>query len=483
MSYDRRLALLVPLALAAFLVQQDALEAQLPIEAASIDSIFETWDREGSPGCAVGVYRGGELVLDRGYGEANLDWGIPIDRTTVFYSGSISKQFAAATAVLLHLNGTLDLDADVRTWIPELPPYEPAVTLRQLISHTAGVRDIYGLIGLSGGRTTDAWTDEEYLELIARQVELNHEPGSAYLYSNGGYYLITTAIERSTGQRLDEAARELIFEPLGMNDTHFHQDRERIVARRAMSYGGSANAGFRQTYLGNFDKSGAGGLYTTLEDMAHWDRNFATGELGGEAFLELMLTPGVLSNGDTLTYGAGVQLGTDQGRRILGHGGSFMGFRADYVRYRDDDLAVVALCNLGGINPGPLTRRVARALLGPAPTTGSAQGSAAGSGTGGAAQGTQATRDDPPPPSAPLRAYAGRYHSPEVGATIEIVWTGSELRIRRTPNADGATLDLVRGDRFSQGNWTLDFEIEEGEPVALRLDAGRVRNLLYTRER
>jgi CubicO group peptidase (beta-lactamase class C family) len=202
-----------------------ALQGQASPDASIADSIFAEWDREGSPGCAVGAYQAGETVLARGYGEANLDWGLPITASTVFYSGSVSKQFAAATAALLHLDGTLDLDADIRSYVPELPPYDPPVTVRHLVHHTSGVRDIYGLIALAGGRVPDAWTDEEYLALLARQGELNFDPGQEYLYSNGAYYLLTTAIERSSGQRLDDVARELIFQPLGMDDTHFHQDR------------------------------------------------------------------------------------------------------------------------------------------------------------------------------------------------------------------------------------------------------------------
>jgi len=478
---NRTLGLVPPLALTLALVLAAALAptpalAQTP-DPAVLDSVFAPWDREGSPGCAAGVYRDGALVLARGYGEANLDWGIPITPTTVFYSGSISKQFTAATAALLHLNGTLDLDADIRRYIPELPPYDPVVTVRHLVYHVSGVRDIYGLISLSGGRTADAWTDAEYLALIAAQTDLNFDAGTDYLYSNGGYYLLTTAIERSSGMRLDDAARELIFEPLGMNDTHFHQDSERVVPRRAMSYGGSANAGFRQTFLGNFDKSGAGGLHTTLDDMAAWDRNFITGELGGDAFLDLMQTRGTLNSGDTLSYAFGLQFGTDAGRRTIGHGGSFMGFRADYVRFPDEGLSVVALCNLGGINPGPLTRQVARAILGQAPTP----ASSGSSGTGGSASAPPASAQQAPaqPPSAPLRAYAGSYHSSEVGTSIEVVWTGSELRLRRPGATDTQPLEWVRGDRFSQGNWTIDFQVEDAQPVSLRLDAGRVRNLLY----
>jgi CubicO group peptidase (beta-lactamase class C family) len=451
-----------------------ALQGQASPDASIADSIFAEWDREGSPGCAVGAYQAGETVLARGYGEANLDWGLPITASTVFYSGSVSKQFAAATAALLHLDGTLDLDADIRSYVPELPPYDPPVTVRHLVHHTSGVRDIYGLIALAGGRVPDAWTDEEYLALLARQGELNFDPGQEYLYSNGAYYLLTTAIERSSGQRLDEVARELIFRPLGMDDTHFHQDRERIVPRRAMSYGGNREEGFRQAYLGNFDKAGAGGLYTTIQDLAAWDRNFETGEVGGEDFLKLIHSPGVLNSGDSLTYAFGLQIGEWEGYRTVGHGGSFMGFRADFVRFPDEGLTVAALCNLGGIDPGPLTRRTARAILGGSPAAEEDDRSVAPSDEDVAA---------PVEPSgAPLRSFAGSYYAPDVGGRILIRWTGSRLRMEAASLDEPTDLEWISGNRFRAGTLRLDFEVDGGIPAAFRLDAGRVKNLLFRRQ-
>ncbi|TVP59878.1 MAG: serine hydrolase [Gemmatimonadales bacterium] len=442
--------------------------AQVAPDPSAIDEIFAEWDREGSPGCAVGVYNQGMLVLERSYGEANLDWGIPITSTTVFYAGSVSKQFAAATAALLHLNGELDLDDDVRRYIPELPNYDAPITIRHLVHHTSGVRDIYGLLSLSGRRVADSWTDTEYLELIAAQRELNFPPGEEYLYSNGAYYLLTTTIERVTGQRLDDAARELIFAPLGMDDTHFHQDRERIVPRRAMSYGGDADAGFRQTFLGNFDKSGAGGLHTTIEDLAAWDRNFETGEVGGADFLSLIQTPGVLNSGDTLSYGFGLQLGESGGRPTVGHGGSFMGFRSDFVRFPEEGISVAALCNLGGINPTPLTRRVAVAALGP--------------GAEGPEEDASPEDADPPSPaSLALRDYAGVYHSDEVDASLELRWSGGQLHLITPASLDSRAVDWLEGDRFRSAGWILEFQVDEDRPTALRLDAGRVKNLKYVR--
>ncbi len=475
---DRRPAVaalgLLALAVLAPIVSTPSVAAQPVPDEARVDRIFQEWDREGSPGCAVGVYHRGELVLARGYGEANLDWGIPITPSTVFYSGSVSKQFAAATAALLHLDGTLDLDEEVRAYIPELPAYDPPVTLRHLAHHVSGVRDIYGLISLSGGRTADAWTDEEYLALIAAQRELNFPAGSRHLYSNGGYFLLTTVLERVSGMSLDELARERIFEPLGMDDTHFHQDRTRLVPRRAMSYGGTGESGFSQTYLGNFDKAGAGGLYTTIQDLAAWDRNFETGEVGGPEFLDLIQRRGVLTDGDTLSYAFGLTHGELGELPTVGHSGSFMGFRADFVRLPTEGISAAALCNLGGINPSGLTRQLLRETLGLEEAESEAAEDAADD---------EESRGTPPaePPSAALRDYAGSYYSDEVGSTLRVRWDEGGLRALSAGSDSFREMEWEGGDRFRLGSWTLDFQVEGGEVTGVRLDAGRVRNLLFVR--
>jgi len=137
-----------------------------------IDRLFARWDSSGSPGCAVGVLRDGRFVYERGYGMANLDYGIPITPTTVFYVGSVTKQFTAALAALLAIDGKLRLDADIRTYLPEMPDYAKTygvpVTVADLVHHTSGIRDIYGLMDLAGKRLEDVMPDDSALALIAR---------------------------------------------------------------------------------------------------------------------------------------------------------------------------------------------------------------------------------------------------------------------------------------------------------------------------
>ncbi len=341
--------------------------AQMP-DASEIDAIFAEYDEPGSVGCALGVSLDGELVYKNGYGFANLDWDIPITSTTVFYTGSISKQFTAAAIALLSDEGKLDLDDDIRQYLPERPVRDPAITVRQLVHHMSGIPNIWRVMRQNGHPTWDRFTREQALELLA-QAELDFPPGDRYSYSNGGYFSLAIIVERASGKSLREYAAEQIFGPLGMMDTHFQDDPVHIVQSRAMSYqtrqdGGQGVEGkYFQSYEGNFALPGPGGLYTTVEDMREWECNFLNNQLGGPDFMEVMHTNGILNSGEVLNYAFGLQVGERGGLRTVGHGGSYMGFRADYVRFPEQRFAAWVFCNMGSINPGPLGLAVADLFL------------------------------------------------------------------------------------------------------------------------
>jgi CubicO group peptidase (beta-lactamase class C family) len=344
-----------------------------------IDSVFAQFDRVGSAGCALGVARNGQFLYKNGYGYANLDWDIPIIPTTVFYVGSVSKQFTAAAIVLLAHEGKLSLDDNIREYLPEMPHHDPPVTIRHVIHHTSGIPDMYRVMANSGLSTWNRLSKEEALELLSQQ-ELDFDPGERYQYSNGGYFALSMIIERAGGQTLGEYAQERIFGPLGMSDTHFHDNPVHIVKRRAMSYerideqhtvSGVEEPEYYQSYQGNFALPGAGGLYTTVEDMIKWDRNFLDNHLGGPDFLELMHSKGVLNNGEVLDYAFAIREDEHRGLRILEHTGSYMGFKAYYVRFPEQLFSAWVLCNMGDIVPRDLGLEVAGLYLGDLMTAGS----------------------------------------------------------------------------------------------------------------
>ena len=437
------------LASAIFLGSPQAQALEEP-SAAKVDAIFAEWNREDSPGCALGVIREGRFIYQKGYGAANLDWDIPITTSTVFYAGSVSKQFTAASVALLARDGELSLEDDIRTHLPEMPEYPAPVTVRHLIHHTSGVRDLYAVMDLAGLRVADVLSDEEALKLLARQRSLNFEPGAEYLYSNGGYFLLSEIVERASGKSLHDYASERIFAPLEMTDSHFHDDASHIVERRAMSYAPDGEGGFEQNYLGNFDKVGAGGLYTTVNDLLAWDENFYENRIGGNGFTEFLLEPGVLNDGEKLDYAFGIRDTEYQGLRMVAHAGSMMGFRADFIRFPEQRFSVACLCNLGTIRPSELTRKVAHLYL---------------------AEEFRAT----------LEPYAGRYRNDDVEVTANIIVRDGSLHLERPGVPDGRLVFAGKDSFRVYRNWAVEFIRDASGISGFAVNMGRAKGVWFAR--
>lgn len=326
-----------------------------------IDGLFQRFD--GGPGCALGVIHEGGLIFSRGYGYANLDYDIPIRPNTVFDIGSTSKQFTAAAIVLLAQRGKLSLDQDVRDIIPELPDYGDPITIRMLIHHTSGMRDYLTLMSLAGMSFENVFHEEDGVELLTRQRELNFRPNTEFLYSNSGYLLLAVVVRRITGSSLGQFLASEVFGPLGMQNTLVYEDRFRVVKNRATGYAPDGEGGFLIDHYFNFELGGDGQVYTSVEDLLLWDRNFYEPVIGGPEFLEQMHRRGVLADGDTLDYAFGLEIGEHKGLPVVSHGGAWGGFRSHLLRFPQQQFSVVCLCNVANANPGNLTRQVADLYL------------------------------------------------------------------------------------------------------------------------
>ncbi len=324
-----------------------------------IDQLFAQWDKPDSPGCAFAVIKDGQVSYQRGYGTANLDFGIPISSKSVFNIASTSKQFTAMSIALLARQGRLSLDDDIRKYLPEIPPYQTAVTIRHLIYHTSGIREYSHLMQLAGIRFQDA-VDDEVFRIVARQKELNFKAGDEYLYSNSGYFLLAQIVKKASGKSLSEFAEENIFKPLGMVNTRFHNDNNEVVRNRATGYAARRDGGFA-VEMTRFNHVGDGGLLTTIEDLALWDKIFSDAKW--QDLIRQFLTPGTLNSGKKINYAFGLDIETYRGLKVFGHGGAYNGFNADMIRFPDQRLTVVCLCNLSNIESGRLTRKVADIYL------------------------------------------------------------------------------------------------------------------------
>jgi CubicO group peptidase (beta-lactamase class C family) len=329
-----------------------------------VDKVFEQWDKPGWPGCALGIYRGGQIVYKRGYGLANLNDDVPITPATVFHVASMSKQFTAASILLLAQQGKLSLDDDVHKYIPELTDFGERITLRNMLHHTSGLRDQWALLDLAGWRySQDLITNEDVMSVVARQKELNFKPGEKYMYSNTGFTLLAIIVERVSGMSLGEFTTKNIFEPLGMTHTHFRDDHEEVIKHDALGYElGGNDKPFRMN-LTNFDTVGATSLHTTVEDLQLWDENFYHPRVGGPVFLQQMLERGKLNNGQLQDYASGLVIGTYRGLPTVDHNGGDAGYRSDLTRFPEQHFSAAVLCNFAGTNPTALVRQVADIVL------------------------------------------------------------------------------------------------------------------------
>lgn len=400
---------------------------------AQIDAIFSAWDSTSSPGCAVAVTRGGKPEYTRGYGMANLEYDAAITPESIFHVASVSKQVTAVSVALLARDGRLSLDDDIRRYLPELPDYGTPIRIRHLIHHTSGLRDQWDLLRLADWRTDDLITEDDVLQIVARQRQTNFEPGAEYVYSNTGYTLLAIVVKRVSGQSLQEFADAHIFKPLSMHDTHFHDDHTMIVRRRTSAYLPRQGGGWRVS-IPVFDTYGATSLFTTVGDLLQWEQNFVHAQVGGRALIDQIQRPANLNDGHETGYAFGLTVGFHRGLRTIGHSGADAGYRADVVRFPDHDLAVVALCNASPIVPAVLTRRVAEVYLGEAMTP-----------------------VTPPTVLAEseLRRFAGVYWNPVTDEVRRLSITDGRLTALNTPQP----LVPLGGSRFRQGDlateWTF----------------------------
>ncbi len=333
-----------------------------PDAAAKVGKIFARFNHTDTPGCAVGASLDGAIALSAAYGMSDLEHNIALSPDSVFEPGSVTKQFTAAAVLLLAQEGKLSLDDPVRKYIPELPDYGTALTIRHLINHTSGLRDWGSVAGIGGWpRTTRAYSNVNVLDIVSRQKALNYRPGADYSYTNSGYNLAAILVGRVSGKPLSEFTRERIFIPLGMTSTEWRDDYQRIVHNRALAY--SQTNGAVRLDMPFENAHGNGGLLTTVGDLLRWNRNFTDLKIGGPAFVQAQHQQGRLNDGRTIAYASGLMVLHWRGLHEVSHSGSTAGYSAWLGRYPDQGLSVVVLCNVAATNATQLGHQVAEVYL------------------------------------------------------------------------------------------------------------------------
>lgn len=335
--------------------------AQKPLDMKLIDEIFAEWDKENVPGGSVGILKDGKLVYGKGYGQANLDYGIANSSKSVFRIASTSKQFTAACIVLLSQEGKLNLDDPLSKYYPKFPSYADTITIRHLLHHTSGLRDYLTVAGLKGLRHNDYYTDAEIETWLARQKSINFSPGDEMVYSNSGYWILGQIVEKASGINMRGYAEEKIFKPLGMKQTHFHNNHAEIVPQRSTGYYPSLG-GFEESRT-NLNMIGDGGIFTSIEDMLKWDQAFYDKKVLNEDFWKIMTTTGKLNNGKEIDYAAGLFVSDYKGIKMISHGGSFVGYRAEYIRFPEHNLGIAVFCNRADADPTRYAMNIADLYL------------------------------------------------------------------------------------------------------------------------
>lgn len=321
--------------------------------AKKVDKLFAKWDMPNSPGCVIGIVRNDSLIYAKGYGQANIEYSVANTPETIYHMASVSKQFTAYAIVLLARQGKLQLDDDIRKYLPWFPDLKEKITIRQLLNHTSGIRDQWQLMAISGTRIDDVIKQEHIVKVLSKQRALNFKPGDQYSYSNSGYTMLAEIVKSVSGQTLRQFTDSAIFKPLGMNHTHFHDDYTEVVKNRSYSYQRKNAWSFSNSIL-SYSNAGATSLFTNVNDMAKWVMNFYDTKVGTQQDIELLTQKGKLNNGKVSNYALGIAVDTFKGWKIYAHNGADAGYRTAVTTVPDLKMGFIVFSNLGDFDMGKL---------------------------------------------------------------------------------------------------------------------------------
>lgn len=444
-------------------------------EKTEVDKIFADWHNSNVPGGALGVVKDGKLIYANGYGTADLEHDIKITPSTVFYIGSVSKQFVTFCILLLEEQGKLNLDDPIQKYFPDFPMYESPLTIRHFIHHTSGVRDYLTLMDLKGRNYLDHITIDEVYELIKRQSTLNFKPGEQYLYSNSCYFMLALIVEKVSGESIRKFATANIFEPLGMRHTEFYDDNTNIIKNKAFSYAkdSTKKIGFDNLIM-RFDLVGSGGVYSTIEDLYLWDQNFYHNKLGkgGQAIIKRIQQDGILNNGKSAGYAFALENGTYKGLKTVSHSGSLAGYRAQLLRFPEQNFSVIILANRDDADPVTKSYQVADVflkdkLIEPKSKVENAK--------------SESSTKQTPIVNFNAEDYVGSFYSEELGATYAIYAEAGMLMVKMS-SAKPVKLLANDVDQFTVNDIIFHFRRTTGKVAGFKLDFGRVKNLEFSRK-
>jgi len=330
---------------------------------AKIDGLFAPWNAPDTPGVAFVITRGGKIVYKKCFGAANLEYHIPVRFNTSFNLASVSKQFTAFSVLMLEKLGKLDLNDDVRKYLPDLPKYSKAVTLRHLLNHTSGIWEYSTtMISYCGYNIKDHFTLNELMEVLKHQEKLLFEPGSNLSYCNTNYILLAQVVEKITGVKFQQWTKSHIFDPLGMKNSFFVQNSSQLIPNKASPY-----QKLREEIIDGtsswVDFVGQAHLFSTIDDMALWMDNFRSRTIGGNAVIDKMFQIGKLNDGRESAYGYGLEVYPRFGKLVAEHSGQTGGYKSFMLYCPDLELGITVLANERSIDIVGLGRNIFKLCL------------------------------------------------------------------------------------------------------------------------
>lgn len=318
---------------------------------------------EDEPGAAAIAVRAGEEIFKGAFGMADLDLAVPAEPHMVYRLGSITKQFTAAAIMLLQQRGELSVDDPISNYLPEYPTHGHTITIEHLLTHTSGIFSYTAIPGYMAQRVRADLTTEELIDAF-KSEPMEFAPGEQWSYSNSGYVLLGAIIEEVSGQSYPDFMRENIFDPLNMENTYYGGPQ--VIPGRASGYQWMEDEYWHAPYLSMTQPHAAGGLLSSVGDLAKWDQALQKNRLLTAESFQRMTTPFTLNNGETTDYGYGFRLSEVRGHPAVEHGGGIFGFVTAAMRIPEEDIYVAILSNRTGRGPDPgiVARRIAARLLG-----------------------------------------------------------------------------------------------------------------------
>ncbi|WP_285008204.1 serine hydrolase domain-containing protein [Pedobacter faecalis] len=442
-----------------------------------IDQIFDIYKKD-RPGCQIAISRNGQLLYSKAFGMADLENQKAMSPQTLIEAGSVSKQFTAASILLLEQQGKLSLDEDVHKYLPELPLYPSKLTLRQMMQHTSGLKDCWALLSPSDApRGSKIYRNQDILDLLSRQ-SLNHSPGAEFMYSNTNYVLLAIIAERVSGETLQKFTRRFIFKPAGLSHTRWRTNANEIIGNRSIAYAPDQSSFLPD--MPNEEVYGSGGLLTTAEDLLKWNKYYTGDRLGKPGLLQKQISRSPLNDGQTNDYAAGLRIVQIRNWKVYIHDGATAAYRSSLEYYPETGLSIAWLANTSAFDGKPDGLNELRQLLLPEKTS----------------EVKLEARQEPPQkplkmpevvavPNAidpiPLESVTGHYYSDEVQAELDIKLNNGQLEIHRKSNEVFKLATSSDGNfRIQDSKVTLQILRDDlGNISAISFTTPRVRNIVF----